>query len=64
VRPHGYTGETHSADSAESLSHEQIATAAYYLWQQADCPLGRDEEYWYKALEQLREQTGMRPEKE
>jgi len=64
LRPPGYTGATHGADSAESLSHERIATAAYYLWQQAGCPPGRAEEYWYKAVEQLKEQTGMQPEKE
>ena len=64
LRPPGNTGATHGADSAESLSHERIATAAYYLWQQAGCPPGRAEEYWYKAVEQLKEQTGMQPEKE
>jgi hypothetical protein len=34
--------------------HDRIAVAAYHLWQQEGCPHGRDKEYWYKAVEQLR----------
>ena len=35
-------------------SDEEIAMAAYYLWQQEGCPAGREAEHWAKAREQLR----------
>jgi hypothetical protein len=37
--------------------HENVARAAYYLWQQEGCPHGRDKVHWYKAVEELRRQT-------
>jgi hypothetical protein len=30
--------------------HEDIATAAYYIWQGEGCPHGRDKEHWQQAL--------------
>ena len=33
---------------------EEIARAAYLLWEQKGCPHGRDREYWYRAIEQLK----------
>jgi hypothetical protein len=41
----------------ETLLHERIAIAAYYLWQQAGCPHGHDREHWYKAIDLLRQQA-------
>jgi hypothetical protein len=35
-------------------THEEIAHAAYFIWQQEGCPHGRDKEHWYRALERLR----------
>jgi hypothetical protein len=35
-------------------TEEEVAVAAYFLWQQQGCPEGRAEEYWHKAREQLR----------
>jgi hypothetical protein len=34
--------------------HEDIAQAAYRLWEQEGCPHGRDKEHWRQAIEQLR----------
>jgi hypothetical protein len=39
-----------------STSQEEIAVAAYHLWQQEGCPHGRDQEHWHRAVEQLRQQ--------
>jgi hypothetical protein len=43
------------------MSHEDIATAAYYLWQKEGCPHGRDREHWQFAIEQLQRETGTGP---
>jgi hypothetical protein len=37
-----------------SPSHDDVAVAAYHLWQVAGCPDGRDQEHWFRAIEQLR----------
>jgi Protein of unknown function (DUF4058)/Protein of unknown function (DUF2934) len=34
--------------------HEEIARAAYHLWEQEGRPHGRHEEHWHKAVAQLR----------
>jgi hypothetical protein len=39
---------------APTPPHEDIATAAYYIWQEEGCPHGRDTEHWQNALAQLR----------
>jgi hypothetical protein len=35
-------------------THEEIARAAYFIWQREGCPHGRDKEYWHRADEQLK----------
>lgn len=30
-----------------------IREAAYYLWQNAGCPMGQDEKFWSMAVEQM-----------
>ncbi len=35
-------------------SHEQVAQAAYALWEQEGRPHGKDVEHWHRALTQLR----------
>ena len=37
-----------------AVLRDRIAVAAYYLWQREGCPHGRDQEHWYKAVEDLR----------
>jgi hypothetical protein len=37
------------------LPNEEIARAAYFIWQQEGCPHGRDKEHWYRAFEQLKQ---------
>jgi hypothetical protein len=39
---------------APAPPHDDIATAAYFIWQQEGCPHGRDREHWQMALTQLR----------
>jgi hypothetical protein len=39
---------------APAPPHDDIAVAAYFLWQQEGCPHGRDREHWHKALARLR----------
>jgi hypothetical protein len=42
----------------ESPAHEEIAVAAYYLWEQEGRPFGRDQEHWHRARARLRENKG------
>lgn len=30
----------------------EVRATAYFLWEQAGRPVGREEEFWYKALDQ------------
>jgi hypothetical protein len=39
---------------ARSISHEEIAAYAYYLWEHEGRPSGRAEELWLQAEAQLR----------
>lgn len=34
-------------------TEEQIRERAYYLWEIAGCPKGRDQEFWFMAKEEL-----------
>jgi hypothetical protein len=36
----------------DSPPHDEIARAAYFLWQQEGCPHGRDREHWARAVAQ------------
>lgn len=36
-----------------NLNENAIREAAYYIWQNAGCPSGRDEQFWAMAIEQL-----------
>jgi len=35
---------------------EQISERAYALWEADGCPDGRDQEYWFRAESQLRDE--------
>jgi hypothetical protein len=41
-------------------TREQIAEAAYYIWQDKGRPQGRDQDHWLEAEQQLREVTPKR----
>jgi hypothetical protein len=43
---------------APTLAHELTATRAYYLWQKAGRPEGRDWEFWFRAEREIREAYG------
>lgn len=36
-----------------NISDENIRVAAYYIWEQAGCPQGKEKECWIRACEQL-----------
>jgi hypothetical protein len=39
-------------------SHEEIAQAAYRIWEQEGYPEGRDKEHWYRAVAELERGAG------
>jgi hypothetical protein len=45
--------EAPSRPAETPFSNDEIAVAAYYLWQQDGCPEGRDDDYWRRAVEKL-----------
>jgi len=45
-----------STTSNQELTHEEIATAAYALFEKSGCIPGRDNENWLQAEAQLLEQ--------
>jgi hypothetical protein len=45
---------------APAPPQEEVAVAAYHIWQREGCPHGRDREHWWEALEELRAR-GLRP---
>ena len=38
---------------ATKCNENYIREAAYYLWQNAGCPMGQDEKFWSMAVEQI-----------
>lgn len=36
-----------------NINENAIREAAYYIWQNAGCPSGKDEYFWSMAVEQL-----------
>ena len=45
------------AGSIENMNDNQIAARAYDLWQERGCPVGSPETDWFRAAEDLRDQT-------
>ena len=43
----------HTTNQDASLQHDEIARCAYLLWEHESRPAGRDQEYWFRAQEQL-----------
>ena len=37
----------------KQTNNEHVRVAAYYLWQKAGCPSGRDLEFWNQAFNEL-----------
>jgi hypothetical protein len=35
----------------DEARHTRIRESAYFLWEDAGCPDGRDEEFWHRAAE-------------
>jgi hypothetical protein len=39
-------------------AYEEVARAAYQLWQAQGCPHGRDKEHWFRAIELVKQRRG------
>jgi hypothetical protein len=52
---------THQRLREPTPSEEEIARAAYFLWEQEGHPHGHDEDYWYRAIELLKQQKQASP---
>lgn len=42
--------------AAEPAPAEKIAARAYQIWQESGCPEGKQEEHWFRAEQELRQQ--------
>jgi hypothetical protein len=51
---------THPAPAATEPSEREIQHAAYFLWEAAGRPAGRDLEFWFAARERLRHRAPAR----
>jgi hypothetical protein len=43
-----------TVNESSPIQHEEIAQLAYLNWQRDGRPLGRDQEYWLEAEQQLK----------
>ena len=41
------------------VDHEMVEAMAYQLWLQRGCPIGSDQEDWYRAEAELTSASGM-----
>jgi hypothetical protein len=46
--------------TSSSLSPETVSTRAYQLWEIAGRPEGRDQEFWFRAVEELKGRNAAR----
>ena len=44
-----------------NINENAIREAAYYIWQNAGCPSGKDEYFWSMAVEQLSSSSAKTP---
>jgi hypothetical protein len=42
---------------ARMLHQEDIRTRAHQIWQQNNCPAGRDDEFWFQAEREMEERS-------
>ena len=42
------------AEVVENVNENTVAALAYQLWQQRACPIGSDQEDWFRAESQLK----------
>ena len=41
----------------DPANHDDIAALAYRLWHQRGCPIGSDQEDWFRAEQELKNRT-------
>lgn len=51
---------THPTPAVTEPSEMEIQHAAYFLWEAAGRPAGRDQEFWFAARERLRHRATTR----
>jgi hypothetical protein len=54
-----YTAETNAEEMTvqqPALDQEEVRVTAYFLWEQDGRPEGRDEHYWWAAVEKIARQ--------
>jgi hypothetical protein len=49
--------EPSRTENGDSNNHSETAALAYQLWQERGCPVGSDQEDWFRAEAQLKSQT-------
>ena len=48
-------------NTSEIVSEDAITALAYQLWQDRGCPVGSDQEDWFRAEQELQDRTGAVP---
>jgi Protein of unknown function (DUF2934) len=46
------------AGMVENVNEDAVAALAYQLWQERACPIGSDQEDWFRAESQLKARKG------
>jgi hypothetical protein len=46
--------ESSRPEDGDSNNHSEVAARAYQLWQERGCPIGSDQEDWFRAEAQLK----------
>ena len=58
LREKGLRGEPESPGPGDEPSADELAVAAYFIWEREGRPDGRAREHWHRATEQLRRRRG------
>jgi hypothetical protein len=48
-----------AVDNCQKRRHEEVSTLAYFKWQEAGCPEGRDHDFWVEAEQEWSHKNGL-----
>jgi hypothetical protein len=51
--------DTTERNASETVSENAVAALAYQIWPKRGCPIGSDQEDWFRAEEDLKELAGV-----